>query len=245
VEPCCQGLCYNCDVPYVRGHQYQRLFYLEVADYTFNGEDDAAARSAGAQPAKDAEPVVSLHTIAGIHTEDTMRVHVYIHGHRLTALLDRGLTHNFIHTDLMSRIGLATSGAKLRVTVANGDRVPCGAVARNVAMHIDNEDFTISCFDIDLGGFDLILGVDYLRTLGPILWDFEKLCMAFWWHGHYVFLRGIESPRNDISEPSQRSLAADPTRPLLNVLLQQYDDVFAKPRGFPPSLSYDHMIDLL
>ena len=73
------------------------------------------------------------------------------------------------------------------MTVANGDRVPCGAVARNVAMHIGQEDFAIGCFGIDLGGFDLALGVDYLRTLGPILWDFEDLCMAFWWHGRRIF----------------------------------------------------------
>ena len=28
-----QGLCYNCDEPYVRGHVCQRLFYLEAADF--------------------------------------------------------------------------------------------------------------------------------------------------------------------------------------------------------------------
>ena len=28
-----QGLCYNCDEPYVRGHQCQRLFYLECTDF--------------------------------------------------------------------------------------------------------------------------------------------------------------------------------------------------------------------
>jgi len=60
--------------------------------------------------------------------------------------------------------------------VANGNCVPCAAMARNVAMHIGQEDFTISYF-----------GVDYLRTLGPILWDFEDLCMAFWWHGRRIF----------------------------------------------------------
>ena len=27
------GLCYNCDEQYVRGHQCQHLFYLEVPDY--------------------------------------------------------------------------------------------------------------------------------------------------------------------------------------------------------------------
>jgi len=88
-----QGLCYNCDEPYVRGHQCQRLFFLEVSDYTSDGEDGAAAGDADALPAEEAAPVVSLHAIASIRTEDTMLVPVYIHGHHLTALLDSGSTH--------------------------------------------------------------------------------------------------------------------------------------------------------
>jgi len=28
-----QGLCFNCDEPYVRGHVCQRLFYLEADDF--------------------------------------------------------------------------------------------------------------------------------------------------------------------------------------------------------------------
>jgi len=158
-----QGLCYNYDEPYIRGHQCQRLFFLEVSDYTSDGEDGAAAAAADTLPAEEAAPVISLHAIAGIRTEDTMLLPVYIHGHRLTALLDSGSTHNFVHMDLMRRMGLATSTTKTHVTVANGDRMPCGVVARNVALHID-EEFTISCLGIDLGGFDVILGVDYLRT---------------------------------------------------------------------------------
>jgi len=36
-----QGLCYNCDEPYVRGHKCARLFFLEVADYIVEEPDDA------------------------------------------------------------------------------------------------------------------------------------------------------------------------------------------------------------
>jgi hypothetical protein len=38
-----------------------------------------------------------------------------------------------------------------------------------VALAIGSEEFTIDCFDISLGEFDLIMGVEFLRTLGPIL----------------------------------------------------------------------------
>jgi hypothetical protein len=48
-----QGLCFNCDEPYVPGHVCPRLFYLEAADYI---EEDAAAAGLGDLPAPaDAE----------------------------------------------------------------------------------------------------------------------------------------------------------------------------------------------
>jgi hypothetical protein len=34
-------------------------------------------------------------------------------------------------------------------------------------------------FDIDMGGCDIFLGVEWLRTLGPILMDFKELTMQF------------------------------------------------------------------
>lgn len=35
-------------------------------------------------------------------------------------------------------------------------------MAHNAAMCIGQKDFTINCFSIDLGEFNLILGIDYL-----------------------------------------------------------------------------------
>ena len=137
---------------------------------------------------------------------------VHVHGHRLMALLDSSSTHNFINADLMRRLRLSTMPhPSMRVLVANGDHVPCEGVARDVALAIGGEEFTISCFGINLGGFDLILGVDYLRTLGPILWDFEDLCMAFTHGGRRILWKGIGSPRDDIREPATRAVMAVPS----------------------------------
>jgi len=46
-----QGLCFNCDEPYVRGHVCPRLFYLESDDYIDDGLGDAAAMDDVANPA--------------------------------------------------------------------------------------------------------------------------------------------------------------------------------------------------
>jgi hypothetical protein len=107
----------------------------------------------------------------------------------------------------------------LRVLVANGDRVPCQGVARNVALAIGTEEFSIDCFGINLGEFDLILGVEFLRTLGPILWDFEDLCMAFTRGGRRILWKGMGSPRDDIREPAVRAVSAVPGQPLLDWVL--------------------------
>ena len=56
-------------------------------------------------------------------------------------------------------------GEQLRVTVANGDRLRCHGLARDVTITIGDEHFSITCAGIDLGCFDFILGVDFLRTL--------------------------------------------------------------------------------
>ena len=46
-------------------------------------------------------------------------------------------------------------------------------------MCIGRQEFAIICFSINLGGFNLILRIDNLRTLGAIICDFEALCMSF------------------------------------------------------------------
>jgi hypothetical protein len=82
-------------------------------------------------------------------------------------------------------------------------------------MAIGTEDFSISCFDTNLGGFD----VDFLRTLGLVLWDFEDLCMAFTHGSLRILWKGISSPRDDIREPAMCAVMAVPTQPLLDRLL--------------------------
>jgi hypothetical protein len=105
------------------------------------------------------------------------------------------------------------------VLVANGDRVPCEGVAQDVALAIGTEEFTISCFGINLGGFDLILGVKFLHTLGPIRWDFEDPWMAFTRGARRILWKGIGSPHDDIQEPATWVVTAAPSQPLLDRLL--------------------------
>jgi hypothetical protein len=96
-----QGLCYNCDEPYVQGHKSARLFYLEASDYVVEEpeESDDEQPPAPAAPEQD-PPVISLGAIAVIRTEDTMQIYVTVGNEQFVALLDSGSTHNFVRGDV-------------------------------------------------------------------------------------------------------------------------------------------------
>jgi hypothetical protein len=95
-----------------------------------------------------------------------------------------------------------------------------------------------------LGCFDFILGVDFLRTLGPILWDFDALTMTFWRQGRHIRWEGLggTSPAPQLQLVSG---ADDADHPLLTHLLQQHGDIFKEPQGLPPPRACDHRIHLL
>lgn len=84
------------------------------------------------------------------------------------------------------------------MTVANGDRVSCSGIACDVAIRIGDEFFSIYCYSIPLDCYNMVLGIKWLRTLGPILWDLDDLCMAFTRHGKRVFWKAIGSTCWDI-----------------------------------------------
>ena len=109
-----QGLCYNCDEQYVRGHVCPCLFFLEVDDF-HDGDAEAINAVLPEEPAAAVDAhahtlVVSVHALAGIRTYHTMLLPVTIKGERLLALLDTGSTHTFLQGAAMRRLGLTPKG---------------------------------------------------------------------------------------------------------------------------------------
>ena len=68
--------------------------------------DDEEADSQDECHQEDQPPLISLHAIAGLTTNDTMRIRVQIGEDLLTALLDSRSTSNFINKDMAQQIGL-------------------------------------------------------------------------------------------------------------------------------------------
>jgi hypothetical protein len=154
------------------------------------------------------------------------------------ALVDSGSTHCFVHDTTAQRLGLVPLAQPgLSVGVANGDRVACTGLCPAVLVQIGGEHFRIDFYVITLGGYEVVLGCQWLRTLGPILWDFDRLSMSFWWGDHRVSWRGIDAPGGTHIRTIDNGD--------LMQLIAEFAAVFAEPKGLPPPRRADHRIHLL
>ena len=222
------GECYHCAEKYTADHKCNArgVFLIELDD---DAEADTLADDLG----------VSLHALTGIDVGGTMKLHFRIGDTTLLALVDSGSTHTFIHETTASRLGLSVEPRPgLTVKVANGERVTSQGACPMLRVSIDAEDFDHTCYVLPLVGFDVVLGVQWLRSLGPVLWNFDALTMTLWRHGRTMTWTGVGGP-------TPRCNAIVGTQDLLPALLDSYADVFAEPRGLPPQRRQDHRIRLL
>jgi hypothetical protein len=126
----------------------------------------------------------------------------------------------------------------MAVGVANGDCISCVGFCPGSSVCIGQEEFSIDFYIVSLAGYEMVLGCQWLRTLGPVLWDFSTHAMSFWWFDHPVQWHGIATA----STSHLHSTTADN---VLQRLLDEFLDVFATPTILPPSRSVDHRIHLL
>ena len=158
-----EGLCFNCPAKFSKEHLKQcpmrGIYFMDM-------EDDEADPNSDT----DGSPEVSIHAMTGISTGNTMLLDITVSQEPLVALIDSGSTHCFMSTTTAERLGLQpTPRPGLTVGVANGERVASTGVCPNTAFSIAGEDFCVDIYVIPLAGYELVLGCQWLRTLGPVL----------------------------------------------------------------------------
>lgn len=72
---------------------------------------------------------------------------------------------------------------EMKVMVVNGEKLNCKGRYDGVKIFFHSIEFTIDFFLLAIEGCDVVLDTQWLRTLGPIWWDFEKLVMSFNYKG--------------------------------------------------------------
>ena len=87
-----------------------------------------------------------------------MRVLASIGKFPITALIDTRSTHNFLHESFTKLASLhIETNSSLRVIVANGKKLRSPGVCRGVALSMQNSQFLVDFYLIELEGCDAVL----------------------------------------------------------------------------------------
>ena len=124
-------------------------------------------------PAQDDHPEISFHALARFTAPQAMWVRGFFKKIPLRILIDSSRTHNFIHPKIVKHATCFVHPcSSFKVTISNGGTLPCRGKCHNVCISIGDYNLCSNMFYMPVGGCDMILGTECLRTLGLILWDF-------------------------------------------------------------------------
>lgn len=190
-----RGLCYWCDEKFTPEHYMQhkknqtQLYSLDAGE---SGLHEEVESSEDEEQLVEITPQVSINAVSGFSDYTTMRVKGTFGKRTLFILLDSGSTHNFMDPEIATKLGCEVQASKLsKVTVADGRKLGIQGRVDNFEWNLKNTTFSLSVMLIPLQGCDVVLGVQWLATLGPITWEFNKLEMGFMWENKKVLLHGI------------------------------------------------------
>ncbi|XP_042013895.1 uncharacterized protein LOC121762165 [Salvia splendens] len=162
---------------------------------------------------EDENPLISIHAINGSSSRSfrTMRVTGRMGKKALHILIDSGSTHNFLDLQVARKLGLVlTSVTPVFVDVADGNRLECKSMCKGLKWSLRGTTFSTDVLLLPLGSCDMVLGIQWLETLGDIRWNFKNLTMDFTLNGKRHLLRGGSTEQVDhaVSEKEMNKLLA-------------------------------------
>ena len=205
---------------------------------------------------------------------ETFRVYGTVRCHQLTILVDGGSTHNFVQLRVAKFLGLrSTPVTPLPVMVGDGGVIHCDRRYPQVSITIQGHHFTTDLFGLPLSGADLVLGVQWLRALGPVTTDYTALSMSFTHLGLPITLfadvpvtpplasahqlrRMLRTqvvaalfqlgpaPSSPLSTTPTLLPATEPPPLALHPLLTKFHHLFQEPTQLPPARLISHHIHL-
>ncbi|KAJ3701444.1 hypothetical protein LUZ61_005149 [Rhynchospora tenuis] len=272
-----QGLCVKCDAKWHPGHQCAKTVHMLMGhevdkiegEFEVMYEDD----SAGGEPVVEQEPieeaVISLFTANDARKVKNMKFKGLVGKMPVCALIDSGSTNSFINPAILEAQNVSiTKTTPMSVIVANGERMATDSVCNALTFSIQGHEFQKDMRVLDVKGYDLILGLDWLNELGPMLIDWKKGTIKFQKGKQEVKLQvcdevaevrmcqGELNLEQELQEGSEVLIAhlfltEDENKGIttsiieINKILECYSDVFAEPTMLPPHRDIDHQISLL
>lgn len=276
-----RGLCFRCDEKWAVGHRCKKR---ELSVLLIEEDEDEGTDCTGSDPPMSPtdeslnevtiQPEVSLNSVIGLSNPKTMKLRGLVKGRNVVVMIDPGATHNFISIVLVEELGIRMDETgSFGVSLGNGDAIRGRGICKNVELILDGSvEIMVDMLPLELGNSDIILGVQWLETLGTVVNNWRTQVMQFEAEGRTITLVGDASlvhsrislkamlknlrkerqgffvELNLVEKNSAESDSEVKTQAQIPEVLQRVIDknavVFEEIAGLPPDRGHEHAIVL-
>ena len=118
---------------------------------------------------------ISCKALARITTPQTLKIEGHIKKKKVIVLIDSGSTHNFIHCKIAKELNYFLYPApECQVMVASGGTINYSGKCHKIKLSMGEYLLNSPMLSIPMGGVDVVLGVQWLQSLGTITFNFKN-----------------------------------------------------------------------
>ncbi|KZV31629.1 peroxidase 64 [Dorcoceras hygrometricum] len=269
-----KGLCFRCGEAYSPLHKCAfkliqvAIIEEELGEDTLTEEHTAEGIEVEDDDKEYGTLELPLFSISGVSQPQTLKLRGKIMGKEVVIMVDSGASHNFVSRPLLEKLGVVIDETvRFGVCLGDGGKVRCQGVCRDLNVELGMYTAVITGHLFELGGVDVILGVDWLRTLGEVMLDWNRMRMRFQEGEKTVELRGDPTLQRSVVslkslckitevdfgatifavemvEPGQGDKKKGIYPSEVQKVINKYRLIFDKPQGLPPTRTQDHVINI-
>lgn len=214
------------------------------------------------------EPEIAMHAISnGEKGATTLTLKVRMGQVTASALVDSGSTTTFISPALVRRAKLEIKNCEsIPVRVANREFLYTGAQCHQQVYSIQGEQFVTTFRVLEMKGYDIIFGCDWIRQYSPVSLNLKTKEMTVNKGGSVVVLSDVTVPARNFMismhkmekwidqgmagavlymKSVQKEKEGHGTLESIEKVLANFEDVFEEPKMLPPTRDCDHTIPLV
>lgn len=239
-----------------------QLFTMEEPDQTVTEHDSCSS---------DEEVLLlSQCAVVGVQGKKTMKLQGLINNQEVLIMVDSGSSGTFISDRVVQSLHLPVAAiSAIQVTVADGTKMRTDKAVSALEWWTHGYSFVSEAKVLQLGCYDLILGMDWLEQFSPMWVDWKRKKMRFNHMGQRITVTGIRDctstclkvkgrklngmiRHGNIAQLVQLSHYQPQDRgqaigvPLsIQQLVDQHAKLFQQPKELPQQRDFDHAITLI
>jgi hypothetical protein len=191
-----KGECFKCGAKFGPGHKCAATVHLnlveELVDILQHSNSDADSESSSDSSGSSLMHISEC-ALAGTVRKKSFRLQGTVGDKQVLLLVDSGSCGNFISKEALQLLQLSpVQVPAVTVTVANGAQTTVDQAVKSVNWTCQQAKFCTDFRVFDLPYYDMILGMDWLDTLGPMWIDWSKKTFRISQGGSRVTVRGVK-----------------------------------------------------